>query len=213
MFFVSEKIEKYAKSVSHTPSEVCEEIAAYTLAHVPMSIMLTGAIEAGFLSFLIQTIGAKRVLEIGTYTGYSALAMAEALPPGGKVVTIDKNPETSALAQQFWQKSPHGSKIELKLGEALKILPTLEESFDFAFIDALKTEYEQYIDHALRLLQPNGVIAVDNTLYLGMVLDEEVQDPRPQAIIKLNKKLKARDDITVMLLPIRDGVTLIRKKR
>lgn len=212
MFFISEKIERYAVENSNIPSSHCEEIARYTKEHVPLSIMLTGPLEASLLGFLIRSIGATRVLEVGTYTGYSALAMAEQLPENGKVITLDVNPETGALAQQFWNKSPHGKKIELRLGKALEILPTLKEAVDFVFIDAAKVEYEGYLEHALRLLSPRGIIAVDNTLYSGMVLDEGVHDERAQAIRRFNDTVRSRKDILSTLLPIRDGVTLIQKK-
>lgn len=211
MIFISEKVENYAISVSRTPGGVCQEIADYTKAFVPMSIMLTGPMEGAFLGILIRAIGAKRILEVGTYTGYSALAMAECLPEDGTLITLDQNPETSAIAQKFWNKSPHGKKIELKMGPALQSLAQLTGKFDFVFIDAAKTEYEAYVDRALELLSPKGLIAIDNTLYAGMVLDPDVRDPRPQAIRQLNQRLKERDDLHVVLLPIRDGVTIVQK--
>jgi len=212
MFFISEKIERFAVSASHCPSEACEEIANYTKQHVPMSIMLTGPLEAGLLGFLIRSLGAKRVLEVGTYTGYSALAMAECLPADGQVVTLDRNPETTALAQQFWDKSPDGKKIEARVGVALEILPTLSGTFDFAFIDADKVNYENYLNGVLRLLSPRGIVAVDNTLYSGMVLEDNPADPNAQAIKRFDEAIKARKDLWASLIPIRDGLTLIQRR-
>jgi len=211
MIFISEKIEAYAQSVSHLPSKVCEAIADYTRKHVPLSIMLTGPTEAGFLGLMVRILGARRVLEIGTYTGYSALAMAEQLPDDGKVVTLDQNPETLKIAQSFWVQSPHGNKIEPKTGSALPLLKSLSETFDLIFIDAEKREYEAYLEEALRLLDPKGLIVVDNTLYAGMVLQEDTGDLKAQAMRKFNDRVHARKDLMAVLLPIRDGVTLIRK--
>lgn len=211
MFFISEKIEEYTQSMSMKPSPLCEEIAAYTKENVPMSIMLTGPVEGVFLGFLARLVGAKRILEVGTYTGYSALAMAEHLPDSGELVTLDMNEETVAIAKRYWAKSPHGKKIKSVMGPALESMAKLEGPFDLVFIDAAKKEYGGYLEHALRMLSPRGVIAVDNTLYSGMVLHTDTGDTNAQAMRKFNEAVKARKDTICVMLPIRDGVTLIQK--
>lgn len=211
MFFISEKIEEYTQSMSMKPSPICEEIATFTKENVPMSIMLTGPVEGAFLGFLARLVGAKRILEVGTYTGYSALAMAEHLPDNGELVTLDMNEETVTIAKKYWAKSPHGKKIKSVMGPALESMAKLEGPFDLVFIDAAKKEYGGYLEHALRMLSSRGVIAVDNTLYTGMVLHPDTGDANGQAMRKFNEAVKARKDTICVMLPIRDGVTLIQK--
>lgn len=211
MNFLDPKIEDYARSVSFNPSPICAELADYTRKNVSMSIMLTGPMEAAVLGFLIRLVGAKRVLEFGTYTGYSALAMAENLPEGGEVVTLDINPDTVNIGKRYWEKSPHGKKINSILGPALETVANLKGPFDFAFIDAVKSEYPQYLEHTLRMLSPGGMIAVDNTLYSGMVLEAKPDEANARAMKVFNEQLKARKDLFVVMLPIRDGITLIQK--
>ncbi len=212
MNFQNESINEYCVQHSAVPSDVCAEIADYTRANVPMAVMLTGPQEASFLGFLIRSIAAKRVLEVGSFTGYSALAMAENLPPDGEVITLDINPETNAIAKRFWAKSPHGTKIKSFLGPASDTFKALKGQFDFVFIDADKVGYSQYFNLALPLLSPHGIIACDNCLYGGDVLQSNPTNEGAIAIKKFNEEIKSRKDLYATLTPIRDGVLLITKR-
>jgi caffeoyl-CoA O-methyltransferase len=212
MSLVGPEIEAYCEAHSELPSEVCEEIFEYTKKNVPMPQMLSGPLVGSFLGWVIRSIGAKRVLEIGTYTGYSALYMAERLPADGEVITLDINPETAAIAQKFWDKSPHGKKIKSVLGSASDSMGSLSGTFDFIFIDADKTGYPAYLHRALLLLSPKGVIVADNCLQAGRVLDKNSKEESVHAIQTFNEKIKKDPHLEHMLLPLRDGLHLIRRR-
>lgn len=207
---VSEEIERYA--VEHTtllPDDL-EELKDYTFAHMDTPQMLSGPIEGMLLQSLVWATGAKRVLEIGTFTGFSSLMMAEALPDDGILVTCDINPESARVAREFYAKSPHGHKIDLRLGPALETLDTLSDwTFDVVFIDADKTNYSNYYGKAIDLLAPRGIIAVDNVLWGGRVLNPQAQEDH--AIAAFNERVKNDARVRHVLLPIRDGVMLIRR--
>jgi caffeoyl-CoA O-methyltransferase len=210
---VSKEIEAYCIGHSTRPGEIVTKIGDYTRTHVHGSQMLIGELEASILKFLIALGGVKKVLELGTYTGYSALAMAEALPDDGEVITIDINPETSRLAQSFWDQSEHGKKIRqiLRPGdEALKDLN--HEKFDLIFIDADKSNYGNYLDWATQHLSERGLIVVDNTLWQGKVLAPGL-DKQTDAIISHNQKAASLPGWIKTLLPIRDGMYLLTKAR
>jgi len=164
------KIEDYCISKSNTPSSDCQSIEEYTRANVHGSGMLIGKMEASFIGFLLRSIKAKRVLELGTYTGYSALTMAENLPENGEIITVDINKETVNLALDFWAKSVHGHKITSKLGSGLDIIPTLTGKFDFVFIDADKRNYIEYLKLTVPMLSEKGIIVIDHVLWGGQVL-------------------------------------------
>lgn len=215
MKLVSEDIEQYCLTHSTRPSAHCEAIDAYTKANVPISQMVTGPLVGSFLGFLIRLSGARRVLEVGCFTGYSALAMAEQLPEGGEVVTLDINPETMAIARGFWKQSPHGSRIHPIIGPALQTIQTLEAPFDLVFIDADKKNYLNYFRKALELTPINGLIVVDNVLWSGRVVDKSVDnfaDEDTRGIRELNDWVAARADLRCTLLPVRDGLLLVRKQ-
>lgn len=210
LHLIDNKIETYSVFHSTRPSKYCQAIFDYTLKHVPYSQMLIGELEASFLGFLIGLIKAKRVLEIGCYTGYSALAMAERLAGNGEVITLDLDPENTKIAQEFWKKSPDGSKVKLILGNALESLQKLTGSFDFVFIDADKTNYKNYLLKVLPMLSQKGMIAADNCLWGGEVLKTHSQEKDTKAIIEFNDYVKNRKDLHSVLLPIRDGIFLIQ---
>lgn len=173
--------------------------------------------EGQFLAFLVQLIGARKTLELGTYTGYSALAVALALPANGKVVTLDIDEKTTKIAKDFWMQAGVSHKIELKIGSALETLDQLikngeENSFDFAFIDADKGNYIHYYEKALKLVRKGGVIAVDNVLWHGFVADPNAQDKRTNAIREFNKQVHLDERVTLSMVPIADGITLLRKR-
>lgn len=207
---VSEEIERYA--VDHTTQlpDLLEELKDYTFANMAIPQMLSGPIEGMLLQFLVWTSGAKRVLEVGTFTGFSSQMMAAALPDDGILVTCDINAESARVAREFYAKSTYGHKIDLRVGPALETLETLRDwTFDVVFIDADKTNYSNYYEKTLDMLTPNGVIAVDNVLWGGRVLDPRAEDDN--AIADFNERVKNDDRVRHVLLPIRDGVMLIRK--
>lgn len=212
MNFVSDDLNKYCENHSSVPSPACEDIAAHTRAHVPYAQMLTGPLEGSFLGLMVHVVNAKRILEIGTFTGYSALSMAERLPDDGEIITLDVNPETNEIARRFWAKSPHGKKITPILAPGLETLATLKGPFDLVFIDADKTNYLAYFQKALPLLSPRGLILVDNCLWSGRVLEKSPSDSDTQAIQKFNDYVKSQASLECTLLPLRDGVFVIRKK-
>lgn len=212
MNITPKNIEAYCIQVSNRPSEVCDALEEHTRENVPMSQMLVGKLEASLLSFLIRLNKAKRVLEFGTYTGYSALAMAENLPEDGEVVTLDINPETVDLAKSYWDKSTHGKKIKSILGPASESLQQLKGPFDLVFIDADKTGYMNYLKGSLPMLSDKGVIVLDNALWSGNVLegDHEVSKDT-EALREVNNWVASQKNLFSTLLPVRDGMFLIQK--
>ncbi len=217
MQITDKKIEEYCVSKSNRPSEFCLALEEHTRANIQGSQMLIGKMEASFLGFLLRSINATRVLELGTYTGYSALAMAENLPSNGEIITLDINQSTVEVAKSFWAKSPHGSKIVSKLGPALEIIPTLAGEFDLVFIDADKRNYIDYLKLTLPKLSKQGIIVIDNVLWSGKVLpDAELNldvhyDKNTEYIRQVNDFIAQSEDLYGTLMPIRDGMFLIRK--
>jgi len=209
-FLVEESIEEYAAAHTTPPDSLLAELAEETRATMSSPGMLTGTIEGRFLELLVWGTGARRVLEIGTFTGYSALSMAAALPEDGRIDTLDVEPRHAEVAQRYFDRSPHGSKITLHLGPALETLERLEGLWDLVFVDADKGNYDAYVEAVLPRLSERGLIAIDNTLWSGRVLDPQDDDTR--AIAALNDKLAADERVVVAQLTIRDGVTLVRRR-
>jgi caffeoyl-CoA O-methyltransferase len=180
--------------------------------------MLIGKMEASFIGFLLRSIGAKRILELGTYTGYSALTMAENIPEDGEIFTVDINKETVELAKNFWKQSPHGHKITSILGSGLDIIPTLTGQFDFVFIDADKRNYIDYLKLTIPLLSSQGIIVIDNVLWSGRVVPgsessgSDLHDRNTDFIRELNDYIANEPTLYGTLLPIRDGMFLVRKR-
>lgn len=188
-----------------------KETSTMQLAHMQVSPE-----QAQFMQFLLRMMRAKNVLELGTYTGYSALAMSLALPDDGKVITCDISAEWTSRAHTFWKEAQQEQKIELRLGRALDTLHALikegwEEQFDFIFIDADKTSYPEYYEMALKLIHPRGVIAIDDMLWYGKVIDEQETRGQTREIRKLNDLIKNDQRVFVSLLPIADGLFLIQR--
>jgi predicted O-methyltransferase YrrM len=183
---------------------------------MPMGMMQIGPDQGAFMGLIAKLIGAKRYLEIGTFTGYSALAVALALPADGKLVCLDVSKEFTDLARGYWKEAGVESKIDLYLGPALETLDTMiaakEAPFDFAFIDADKTNYDGYYEHALSLLRPGGLIALDNMLWSGAVADPANKDKDTVALRALNAKIHADTRVDMALATIGDGVMLARKR-
>ena len=209
---VPEEIESYAAAYSTPESAICRLIREETFRTQDAPQMLVGPLEAAFLKTLIRSIRARRVLEIGTFTGYSALAMAEALPDDGRVVTCEVDPDIASMAHTFWDRSPHGKKIEVRIGPALDTLATLSGTFDLIFIDADKINYVAYYRCGFELLSPQGVILIDNVLWNGDVLHEASPDPSTAAIQELNRFVASDTRVVAVLLPLRDGVFMVTPK-
>jgi caffeoyl-CoA O-methyltransferase len=206
------EIEEYAAAHSVAESDVCRLIREETYRTQDCPQMVVGPLEAAFLKVMALTVRAKRVLEIGTFTGYSALAMAEALPEGGTVITCEIDPDSAAFARRYWDKSPHGQRIEIRMGPALETLRTLTGPFDVIFIDADKANYVNYYRRAKELIAPTGVILIDNVLWSGRVLNANTHDPSTKAIQELNRVVSSDPRVTAILLTLRDGVFVIRPK-
>jgi caffeoyl-CoA O-methyltransferase len=173
--------------------------------------MLVGPLEGAFLKMMTQLVGAKRVLEIGMFTGYSALCFAEALPPDGTVVTCEINEKSAAVARRYFAQAPVGSKISIRMGPALDTMRAISSPFDLIFIDADKINYLNYYRRALDLLAPNGVILIDNVLWSGEVLKQPPPDESTAAIQHLNRTVAADSRVSAVLVPIRDGILVVRR--
>lgn len=191
-----------------------QELRARTAEH-PLALMQIDPIQAQFMQFLIRMIGAQRILELGTFTGYSALAMALALPENGRLITCDINNEWVKDTYQFWSKAGVADKIELRMKPALESLEDLIQegmnaSFDLIFIDADKTNYVQYYEYALRLVSPKGIILIDNVLWEGKVIDPLEVRGQTREIRRLNHILRNDERVEISLLPITDGLFLIK---
>jgi caffeoyl-CoA O-methyltransferase len=209
---VSPEIEVYATAHSMPESEVCRALRAETLTQMDCPQMLVGPLEGAFLKMLTELVRAKHVLEIGMFTGYSALCFAEALPKEGTVTTCEIDDRSAAVARRYFSKSPHGSKITIRMGPAIETMRSLDRRYDVIFIDADKQNYVNYYRRAKELLSPEGVIAIDNVLWDGDVLLQPPPDDRTAAIQELNRIVAADDDVSVVLLTVRDGVLLVRRK-
>jgi caffeoyl-CoA O-methyltransferase len=173
--------------------------------------MLVGPLEGAFLKMMTQLVGAKRVLEIGMFTGYSALCFAEALPEDGTVITCEINEMSAAVARRYFAQASVGSKISIRMGPALDTMRTLSGPFDLIFIDADKVNYLNYYRRALDLLAPNGVILIDNVLWSGEVLKQPPPDESTAAIQELNRTVAADPRVSAVLVTIRDGVLVVRR--
>ena len=173
--------------------------------------------QGQFMAFLVKLIGVRNAIEVGVYTGYSSLSVALALPQDGKLIACDVNKEWTDIAKSYWQQAGVDYKVELRLAPALETLHQLlrdkqQGKFDFAFIDADKVNYEKYYEACLKLLRPGGLILIDNTLWGGDVANIRIQDADTVAIRNLNLKLKQDSRVDMCLLPVADGLTLLRKK-
>lgn len=210
-----EKIEKYCLDKSNVPSELCVQLGDYTKENHPLGHMISGELVASLLGFFIKLNKYKHILDIGTFTGYSALSMAEFVPEDGSVTTIDKNKKINTFAKTYWDQSPHGKKIKALFGDANIVLESLDrDHFDLIFIDADKGSYKNYLEFALKLLSTKGVIVVDNVLRAGRVATDDMpsEDKSVNAIAEFNDYVQSRDDLFKTMLPIRDGLYLIQRK-
>jgi len=209
-------VETYVRDRATRETDVARRLREET-AELPMGTMQIGPDEAELLALVVRMIGARRAIEIGTFTGYSALAVASALPADGRLIACDVSEEWTRVAQRYWSEAGIASRIDLRLAPAAETLETLltqygPGSFDFAFIDADKTGADHYYERCLVLLRAGGVIAVDNTLWSGAVADAKRRDRDTLALRRLNGKLRDDARVDACLLTVGDGVTLARKR-
>ena len=214
--FLPERLYAYMLQVGCREPEVLarlrEETAQLAQAHYQISPE-----EGQLLGFLMEAIGARRAVDIGTFTGYSALVAALSMPEDGRIVSLDTSEEFTAIARKHWQAAGVAERIELRLGPALEGLDRLiaedgTGQYDFAFIDADKERYDAYYERVLTLLRPGGLAAVDNTLWRGRVIDPENRKAKTEAFRAFNAKLHGDQRVTLVMLPVGDGVTLVRKR-
>jgi len=210
MIFTPEIID-YSESFTSDESDVLTELREHCYANFEDKSMLSGFVQGRILSMFSHMIRPKVVLEIGTYLGYSALCFAEGLADGGKVITLDIQEDTNKVAREFVAKTEFRHRIDFRLGLATEIIPTLAETFDLVFIDADKPNYSTYYDLVFDRVHPGGFIIADNVLWSGHVVEEE-KDEETQALHDFNKKVVADERIANVLLPIRDGLMVVRKK-
>jgi caffeoyl-CoA O-methyltransferase len=211
MDFVDPDVERYAEAHTTPPTELLAALAEETRATLEAPQMLTGTIEGRLLELLVYASRARRVLELGTYSGYSALSMAAGLPSGGRIDTCELDEERAAVARRYIAQSPYADRIAVHLGPALETIGRLEGTFDFVFIDADKPNYVNYYEAVLPRLSEGGFIAADNTLWSGRVLDDDDQSEATQAIRAFNEHVRADPRVACVMLTVRDGVTLIRR--
>ena len=211
MHFLPEKIDTYVVNHSQQEPEILKELSKETWQKVLNPRMLSGAFQGRILSMISKLVKPKVILEIGTYTGYSALCFAEGLAPNGKIITIDKNEELETLQNKYFSKSGFRNQIEQKVGKALDIIPGIEEKFDLVFIDADKSNYVNYFHLILEKMNPGGIILSDNVLWSGKVVEElNPKDLDTKILLEYNKLLNTDERVETVLLPIRDGLTITR---
>ena len=213
---LDDRLYNYLLSVSLREPEILRQLRQETNNH-PEATMQIAPEQGQFMALLVQLLGAKKTLEVGVFTGYSSLSVALALPHDGKIIACDVSEEYTAIARRYWQKAGVADKIDLRIALALETLDRLladgqAETFDFAFIDADKVNYEGYYERSLQLVRPGGLIAIDNVLWGGKVADSQFQNSSTLAIRALNQKLHHDERITLSLVPIADGLTLALKR-
>ncbi len=211
MDMAAREAEEYALAHTSPLSPLREEVEAFTLTSTPYPSMITGRVEGRFLQLMVQLSGALQVVDIGTFTGYSALAMAEVLPDGGRLLTIEHDPVHARIARGFFERSQHADRITLRQGEALELLRTLPDGqTDLVFIDADKQNYAGYYQESMRILREGGLILADNALWYGRVFDPKDDDSR--AMVAFNELVNSDSRAEKLFLTIRDGIYVIRKR-
>jgi caffeoyl-CoA O-methyltransferase len=210
---VPDEVDRYAEAHTTPAGALMDALAEETRSTLRSPGMLSGAVEGRLLEMLVFATGARRVLEFGTYSGYSALSMARALPPGGRVVTLEVDPEHAEFARRHIARSPYADRIDVLVGPALDGVARLDGPFDLVFIDADKPSYGAYYEAALGKLSERGLIAVDNTLWGGRVIDPGADaDESTRALAEFNDMLVGDERVVCVMLTVRDGVTLVRRR-
>jgi caffeoyl-CoA O-methyltransferase len=209
---VPDEIDAYAEAHTTPPEPLLADLAEETRATLDSPQMLTGIVEGRFLEQLVFALQARRVLELGTYSGYSSLSMAAGLPEGGHIDTCEVEPKHAEVAQRYIDRSPYRDRITIHLGPALETIERLGGEWDFVFIDADKVNYAYYYEALLPRLSATGLMALDNTLWSGRVLDESDDTESTRAIRELNDRIAADRRVVTVQLTVRDGVTLVRRR-
>lgn len=208
-FIVDPPVEEYAEAHSSPNGELFERLAAETREKTTAPQMMVGLLEGQFLGVLVRTLRARRVLELGTFTGYSSIAMALALPSGGRIITCDMNEETTLIARRYAEQAGVADRIDFRVGPALETIAQLDGPFDLVFIDADKENYVNYYEATLPLLADAGLMVVDNTLWSGRVADAAEEDDNTRAIRALNDRVHEDPRVENVLLTVRDGMNLV----
>ena len=214
--FVAPPIHAYVQDVGFQETPILKKLRLETAQH-PRARMMGDPSEAALFKLLLSAMNVKRIVEVGVFTGYTTLAMAQSLPDSGKIVGLDVSEEFTNVGKPYWKEAGVVDKIDLRLGPALESLDKMiqdgkESSYDFAFIDADKVNYKGYYERLLKLIRTNGIIAIDNVLWSGRVVDEKEQGEDTVALRELNKLVHQDDRVEHVMLPFADGVTLVRKK-
>lgn len=204
--------ESYAAGFTAPDESLLQELEAFTLAHHPHAHMLSGRVQGQFLQLLSRLLQPRRILEIGTFTGYSALCLAAGMPADGKLVTLELREEDAATALSYFRRSRYAAQLELRTGDAHTIIPQLQENWDLVFIDADKTGYIDYYELILPSVRENGLVIADNLLFHGQVLGNEIKGKNAQAVHAFNEHVRQDPRVQPLLLTVRDGLGLIRKK-
>jgi len=209
-FLIAPEVEHYCEEHTSAETETLQQLARETNLKMLMPQMLSGKIQGRFLTMLVEMMKPKTILELGTFTGYSAICMAQALPENGLLITIDGNPEVEHLAQKYFSMSGLENKIRFINGDALQIIPTLNMTFDMAYIDADKDHLSEHYQAVMEKMNAGGVIIVDNILWYGKVTDPQQNDRTTQKIRQFNDMVQADNRVSNVLLPLRDGVMMIK---
>ncbi len=212
MEIVNPKAEAYAQQHTSPQDALLQQIETHTLANHPHAQMLSGQVQGRFLEMMSRMIAPQRILEIGTFTGFSALCLAQGLTEDGMLHTLEVREEDAITASGYFSQSPLAGKIKLHLGDAMQIIPTLQESWDLVFIDADKVSYIDYYELTLPMVRPGGWIIADNVIFHGQVLESPVSGKNAKAIAAFNAHVAADARVEQTLLTIRDGLLVIRKK-
>lgn len=213
MEIINAEIQHYAERFTSEESGVLAELREKTFGERKDKSMLSGFYQGRLLAMFSKMLQPRRVLEIGTYMGYSALCLAEGLSEGGKVITLDVNEETNKIAKEFWARTDLENKIEAHLGDATEIIPKFNETFDLVFIDADKPNYAKYYDLVFPKMRVGGLIVADNVLWSGRVLNAENEGESTRALHEYNQKVNADERVSNILLAVRDGLMIARKER
>ncbi len=214
MEFLDPELQAYCDAHTNEEPQVLKELDRDTNVNVLMPRMLSGHFQGRFLSLFTQILNPKRILEIGTFTGYSGIAMAEGLREDGELVTVDINEELSDMVREYAEKAGVADRITIRTGPALEVIPTLEGTFDLIFIDADKSNYGNYYEAVIERLNPGGIILADNVLWSGKVLEKNRKklDKDTAAVLEFNRKVQEDPRVDNILLPLRDGLMMARKK-
>jgi caffeoyl-CoA O-methyltransferase len=208
--FINEDVESFAYDHTRAESELFRRLREETYRDMNCPQMQVGRIEGGFLKMLVRLTGARRILEVGMFTGYSALMMAEGLPEDGRIITCDVDPKAEAVARRYFAESPHGHKIQVRMGPALQTIKGLSGPLDMVFIDADKTNYTNYYDACIPLLRPGGLLVADNVLWSGKVLNPQDEDSR--GIVAFDERVQQDARVENVCLTVRDGMMLVWKR-